>query len=620
MSATARFYGRHGSDGDARLYIRLMILRRMGTGGTRPRASAWSSLRPLLGDRRSSIVGLALSSVLSGITEAATLALVAQVAATLVDGAKRVHVDVGPLHVNEAIGTLLALALALSVVRLILQVPISLLPARIAAQVQARLRENLFDAFTRASWAVKSRDHEGHLQDLVTNQVTQAASGALQATALLVALLTFLVMVISALALNVAVALIVLAAAIALFALLRPLNALGGRVARALSQAQMNYAGEVGEAIRVAEETDVFGVAAIQRSQIDRLVARTRDLFSRTQLIAGLGPNVYQSLVYLILVAGLAAVYETGAGQFGSLGAVVLLLVRAGGYGRQFQSSYLVVRQTLPFVERVQDAERRYLASSPFAGAVPLTRVETLAFEDVSFAYLPDRPVLSKVSFKVAGGEAIGIVGPSGAGKSTLVQILLRLRAPDSGRYLVNGDPAEQFAREDWQRRVACVPQEPRLLHASVADNIRFLRDLDDAAVRRAARLAGIHEDVIRWSDGYDTLVGPRADAVSGGQQQRICLARALAAEPEILVLDEPTSALDPHSERLIQESLAALKGELTLFVVAHRMSTLDMCERVLVLVDGRLEAFDTVDRLRLDSSYYRSASALADGVSVAKS
>ena len=573
-----------------------------------------------MGDRRSSIVGLALGSVLSGITEAATLALVAQVAATLVDGAKRVHVDVGPLHINQTVGALLAIAFALSIVRLFLQVPVSLLPAQIAADVQARLRETLFGAFTRASWSVQSRDREGHLQELMTNQVAQVTSGALQATTLVVALLTFLVMVISALALNVAAALIVLAAAAGLFALLRPLNALGGRVAHALSQAQMDFAGGVGEAIRVTEETHVFGVAAIQRRQIGRLVASARDLFSRTQLIAALGPNVYQSLVYLILVAGLTAVYETSAGHFGSLGAVVLLLVRAGGYGRQIQASYQIVRQALPFVERVQDAERRYLASCPVAGVVPLRSMETLAFEDVSFAYLPDRPVLSNINFDIAGGEAIGIVGPSGAGKSTLVQILLRLRAPDSGRYLVNDSPAEQFAREDWLRRAAYVPQEPRLLHASVAENIRFLRDLDDAAVRRAARLAGIHEDVIRWSDGYDTLVGPRADAVSGGQQQRICLARALAAEPEMLVLDEPTSALDPHSERLIQESLAALKGELTLFVVAHRMSTLDMCERVLVVVDGRLEAFDTVDRLRLDSSYYRSASALAGGVPAAQS
>jgi ABC-type multidrug transport system fused ATPase/permease subunit len=240
--------------------------------------------------------------------------------------------------------------------------------------------------------------------------------------------------------------------------------------------------------------------------------------------------------------------------------------------------------------------------------------VRTLVFEDVSFAYEAGRPVLSEVSFEVAGGEAIGIVGPSGAGKSTLAQILLRLRAPDLGRYLLNGIPAEEFTSDDWHRQVAFVPQEPRLLHASVADNIRYFRNLDDDAVERAARLAAIHDEIVKWPSSYETIVGPRVDAVSGGQQQRICLARALAARPEVLVLDEPTSALDPHSESLIHSSLAALKGELTLFVVAHRMSTAEICGRVMVIVDGRLEAFDTAALLRGTSPYYRSASALAAG------
>ncbi len=114
------------------------------------------------------------------------------------------------------------------------------------------------------------------------------------------------------------------------------------------------------------------------------------------------------------------------------------------------------------------------------------------------------------------------------------------------------------------------------------------------------------------WPKGYDTIVGPRADAVSGGQQQRICLARALAARPEVLVLDEPTSALDPHSEALIQESLTALKHELTLFIIAHRMSTLDICDRVMVIIDGRLVAFDTIELLAANNPYYRTASTIA--------
>jgi ABC-type multidrug transport system fused ATPase/permease subunit len=552
--------------------------------------------------------------VLSGLTEAGVLAVVAQVAASLVSGATRVSASIGPLQIHASVGSLLAAALILAVIRLTLQVPISFLPARIAADVQARLRNDLFDAFTRASWAVQSRDAEGHLQEMMTSQVMQASEGALMATNLVTASFTFFVLIISALALNVWAAVVVLGAAVLLFGLLRPMNALGHRRAHALSQAQLNYASGIGEAVRVAEETQVFGVAAAQRSRIDDLVVAAQELFFRTALLGRLIGNLYQSMMFLIIVAGLAGLYAAGTGHVASLGAVVLILVRAGTYGQQVQQSYQLVRQALPFVNRLHDAEQRYLASRPVTDERTLPRVTTLAFENVCYGYQQGQPVLSDINFEVAGGEAIGIIGPSGAGKSTLAQILLRLRTPDQGRYLVNGSALEQFARGDWHRRVAYVPQEPRLVHASVADNIRFFRSLDDDAVERAAKLARIHSEIVGWPKGYDTIVGPRADAVSGGQQQRICLARGLAAHPEVLVLDEPTSALDPRSETLIQDSLTALKGEVTLFIIAHRISTLDICDRVMVIVDGRLEAFDTIAFLRQNSPYYRSASTLVTG------
>ncbi len=581
-----------------------------------PQSSTRSRLKLLLGERRGSVAALAVSSIFAGFAEAGILAAIAQVATTLVSGAKHVHLAVGPIHTQTEVATLFYVALVLALVRLALQAPLSILPARITADVQAQLRRTLFHAFTRASWEVQSRDREGHLQETMTSQVIQATGGALQATTLVTALFTFAVLMISALALNAAAAALVLVAALALFGLLRPLRTLGVRRARELSKAQMAYAGGIGEAIRVVEETQVFGVAAAQRERIDGLVARARGLFFRTQMLGRLIPNLYQSCIYLLLVAGLAGLYAVGRGHAASLGAVVLLLVRAGTNGQQVQGCYQALQQSLPFIERLQEAERRYARSAPVAGELPLAKIDTLAFERVCFAYRPDRPVLSDIAFEIDGGETIGIIGPSGAGKSTVVQILLGLRSPGDGRYRVNGISVEQFVPRDWHRRVAYVSQEPRLVHASVAENIRYFRALDDEAVQRAARLARIHEDVLSWEDGYETIVGPRADAVSGGQQQRLCLARALAGRPQMLVLDEPTSALDPHSEQLIQESLLSLKDELTLFIVAHRMSTLDICDRVMVVVDGRLTAFDTLARLRAENPYYRSAAMLATGSS----
>ncbi len=589
---------------------------RGGDSQRSPRSSTRARLKLLLGERRGSVAALATSSIFAGFAEAGILAVIAQVATTLVSGAKHVHLKIGPIHTQTDVATLFYVALALALVRLALQAPLSILPARITADVQAQLRRGLFDAFTRASWDVQSRDREGHLQETMTSQVIQATGGALQATTLVTALFTFVVLMISALALNAAAAALVLVAALALFGLLRPLRTLGVRRARELSKAQMAYAGGIGEAIRVAEETQVFGVAAAQRDRINGLVTRARGLFFRTQMLGRLIPNLYQSCIYLLLVAGLAGLYAVGRGHAASLGAVVLLLVRAGTNGQQVQSCYQALQQSLPFIERLQEAEQRYAQSTPVVGEMRLARIDRLAFEHVSFAYRADRPVLSGIDFEVRGGETIGIIGPSGAGKSTLVQILLGLRAPGGGRYRVNGISVEQFAPQDWHRVVAYVSQEPRLVHASVADNIRYYRALDDDAVERAARLARIHEDVMSWENGYETIVGPRADAVSGGQQQRICLARALAGRPQMLVLDEPTSALDPHSEQLIQESLLSLKDELTLFIVAHRMSTLDICDRVMVVLEGRLTAFDTLARLQSHNSYYRSASMLAVGSS----
>lgn len=555
---------------------------------------------------------LAVSSVLSGLAEAGILAIVAEVAAALVNAVHHVSMRIGSFHVHVTLGQLLGAAAALAMARLMLQLPLTRLPARIAADVQAGMRRELFTAFSEASWAAQSRDREGHLQEMMTSQVIQATFGALQVSTLITSVFTFLVLIASAFALNVLAAAVVLATALLLFGALRPLNAVGHRRARMLSAAQMEYANGVGEAVRLAEETRVFGVAAAQRRRIGELIADAQTLFFRAQLIARLVPAIYQSLIFLIIVGGLAGLYAAGGGQVASLGAVVLLLVRAGTYGQQFQSSYQAVRQALPFAERLQDAKHRYRTSTPEPGTRPLREVHTLSCENVAYEYQPGRLVLSEINFNVAGGEVIGIVGPSGAGKSTLIQILLQLRTPTAGRYLINDEPAMSFAPSDWHRRVAYVPQEPRLLHATVVENIRYFRDLDQDVVERAAKLARIHDDIEGWSNGYDTVIGPRADAVSGGQRQRICLARALAGQPEILVLDEPTSALDPGAEALLQESLRSLVGQTTMFIAAHRMSTLDMCGRVMVIVDGRLEAFDTVSSLLESNSYYRSALALA--------
>ncbi len=363
----------------------------MSSNRARRMSSNRARLDLLLGDRRGAVTALALSSVVAGFAEAAMLAVIAQIAAALVNGSRHVHLTLGGLRLEPSVGRLIGIAFGLAAVRLALQAPISTLPARIGGDVQAKLRRELFGAFTRASWEVQSSDREGHLQETMTSQVIQATSAAVQATTLLTTLITFLILLLSALALNPLAAAIVLVVAIGLFGLLRPLNALGSRRARALSQSQVDYAGGIGEAIRLAEDTQVFGVGAAQRVRIERLVDGAHELFYKTWMLSRLIPNLYQGAIYLLLVGGLAGLYAAGSGHVASLGAVVLLLVRAGNNGQQVQGAYQGLRQSLPFVERLQEAQRRYEQSAPEDGNLALPKVRTARLR-ARLLRLPARP------------------------------------------------------------------------------------------------------------------------------------------------------------------------------------------------------------------------------------
>ncbi len=554
------------------------------------------------------IAGLVVSSVAAGLAEAGVLAILAEAALLIAKHQSHIATSVGPVRLDASIGTLLAFGIGLAFARLALGVITSFIPAWISTSMQATLRSDLFDAFSRASWDVQSRDREGHFQELITNHINGATQAYQVAAQLITAFLTFFVLVISAVALSPFAALGIILVAGSLAAVLRPLGSLGQRRAAALSQGWLAYAGGVNEAVRLAEEAHVFGAEEHQRVRLDDFIASFRRPNLHVNWLATLVSSVYQGLIYLLLVVSLLILYAAAPANLGSLGVVVLMLVRSGSYGQTVQSAIQMLRQSQPYVDRLKAAERSYRESAAPVGAIPLERLKTLELRNVSFSYDRTAPALKHLNMEVTGGETIGVVGPSGAGKSTLVQILLGLRAPTSGDYLINGSSASEYTRESWRRAFAYVPQEPRLLHASVAENIRFFRDISAESVQRAAIDAGIHDDIISWSGGYDTIVGPRADAISGGQQQRICLARALAADPDVLILDEPTSALDPLAEQVIQNSLTRLRSNLTLFIVAHRMSTLEICERVLVIVDGEIEAFGSVADLLGADGYYRAA------------
>jgi subfamily B ATP-binding cassette protein MsbA len=216
-----------------------------------------------------------------------------------------------------------------------------------------------------------------------------------------------------------------------------------------------------------------------------------------------------------------------------------------------------------------------------------------VSFERVSFRYLegPNAPeVLEEVTLSVAPGEIVAVVGPSGAGKTTLVSLLPRFWDVPDGRILLDGIDVRTLALADLRGAVGMVPQEPALFSGTVAENIAYARpDASRAEVEEAAKAAHAHEFVQLLPEGYDTLVGERGVKLSGGQRQRIAIARAVLKDPAVLILDEATSSLDNESERLIEDALGRLLIGRTTLIIAHRLSTVQRADRLVVLDGGRI-------------------------------
>ena len=240
--------------------------------------------------------------------------------------------------------------------------------------------------------------------------------------------------------------------------------------------------------------------------------------------------------------------------------------------------------------------------------AKPLPRVEgRVRFDRVWFAYEDDHPVLKDITLDVPPGETVALVGPSGAGKTTMLRLLPRFYDPTDGRILIDGHDLREVKLRSLRRQMAVVAQETQLFNATIRENIRYGRlDASDAAVEEVARAANAHEFITELPDGYDAEVGERGVKLSGGQRQRIAIARALLRDARILLLDEATSSLDSRSEALVQDALERLMEGRTTFIIAHRLSTVEHADRIVVLDEGRVVQTGTHETLVRQEGLYQ--------------
>ena len=347
------------------------------------------------------------------------------------------------------------------------------------------------------------------------------------------------------------------------------------------------------------ETVKYFGNEAHESRRFDEALARYERAAVRTQVSLN-GLNLGQ---VTIIAAGLAVIMLMAARgvQDGSLTVGKFVLVNT--YLMQLYQPlnflgfvYSGVKQGLVDMEAMFRllAVEREVQDRPGALALPTTlaggRAPAIEFRDVRFGYGPDRTILDGVSFTVAPGRRLAVVGPTGAGKSTLSRLLFRFYDVTAGSVLVDGHDVRDYRQDELRAAIGVVPQDTVLFNDTLRYNIAYGRPgATQAEIEHAARLAQVHDFASRLPQGYDTRVGERGLKLSGGEKQRVAIARTILKDPRILVLDEATSALDTRTEQEIGAALAAVAASRTTLVIAHRLSTVVDADEILVLAEGRV-------------------------------
>ncbi|MGC4888099.1 ABC transporter ATP-binding protein [Micromonospora sp. DT227] len=495
---------------------------------------------------------------------------------------------------------LVAAMIAVAAVTAVLGVVQTWISTRVGQEVMHRLRTDVFAHLQRQSIGFFVRTRTGEVQSRITNDIGGMQSVVTSTATSIAANLTTVVAT--------TVAMVALSWRLTLVSVivLPPALWLTRRVARLRREITARRQRELADlTVTIEEGLSVSGVRLAKTlgtgaALVDRFTAssaRLVDLELRSELAGR-----WRMAAMTVVFAAIPAVIYLGAGLPGTAGTLTIgtLVAFTALQGNLFRPLMgllnvgVTLTASLALFARIFEYLDLPVEVAEPARPTPLDPATVrghLRVEDVTFSYPgSDTAALAGVTLDVPAGTSLALVGETGSGKSTLAALISRLHDPDAGRITIDGVDLRDLRLADLAAVVGVVSQETYLLHATVRDNLRYARpDATDADIEAAARAARIHDLIAALPDGYDTMVGSRGHRFSGGEQQRLAIARTLLRDPRILVLDEATSALDTETERAVQRALDELARGRTVVTIAHRLSTVRDADRIAVLDHGRI-------------------------------
>jgi len=512
------------------------------------------------------------------------------------------------LNINFNLKYLFILICLLFIFRVILLIYSNYIRIKISASYEEHTRSELFKLTLDSNWPYLLKQKIGHLETILITNVQYGSNLLQYISNSIISFISLIVFFLVAINISWIITFVTVLLGIIIFFVFKPLLYKVRTLSREKEKINRQTSHFINENIIGLKTIKVMSSSDIIIEKAREYFKRLKELIVKTSLLSIITSSLIQpiGLIYVFFVFAIS--YKMQTFNFASLIAIVYLIQRIFTYGQQLQSYLYSIVESTSYINKMLDYNDEIINNvEKKDGYNNFNFNNNIEFKNIEFYYNKNKEILKGINFVINKGEMVGLIGPSGSGKTTIVDLILRLFNPTKGEILIDGKGINNINISDWRKKIGYVSQDIFLKNDTIANNIKFYDDrITDEKIELAAKMANIYDLIQSYPNKYDTIIGDRGLLLSVGQRQRIIIARILARNPEILILDEATSALDNESELQIQKVIENLKNKVTVLLIAHRLSTVKNCSKLLVIHEGKVIEQGTPEGLlKNENSYY---------------